>query len=62
MDGQIIPGWYRHPKLGLIKVFESNARGWVYQCYSESGTRALSMEKSLDTWTWALCERASMQD
>lgn len=61
MDGQITAGWYRHPKLGLIKVFENDKRAWVYQCYSESGTRALSKEKSVDNWTWALCDRAPQQ-
>ena len=59
MDGQITAGWYRHPKLGLIKIFENDKRAWVYQCYSESGTRALSKEKAMDTWTWALCDAAS---
>ena len=58
MDGQITAGWYRHPKLGLIKIFENDKRSWVYQCYSESGTRALSKEKSMDSWTWALCAHA----
>lgn len=62
MDGQIIAGWYRHPKLGLIKIFERNNRAWVYQCYSDSGARALSMEKSMDAWTWALCDPAPMKE
>lgn len=61
MDGQITAGWYRHPKLGLIKIFESDKRSWVYQCYSESGKRALSKEKDMDNWTWALCDRAPQQ-
>lgn len=61
MDGQITAGWYRHPKLGLIKIFENDKRSWVYQCYSESGTRALSKEKNMDNWTWALCDRAPQQ-
>ena len=55
MDGQISPGWYRHPKLGLIKVFMNENQDWVYQCYSDSGSRVLSKEKSIDSWTWALC-------
>lgn len=55
MDGQITAGWFRHPKLELIKVFENDKQTWVYQCYSESGKRALSKEKALDSWTWALC-------
>jgi len=62
MDRQITPGWYRHPKLGLIKVFQSNVKGWVYQCYSESGARALSMEKPVDPWTWALCYPARVEE
>lgn len=63
MEGQIIDGWYRHPKLGLIKIFENiNKKAWVYQCYSDSGARALSLEKPLDAWTWALCEHAMMKD
>jgi len=55
MDGQINPGFYRHPKLGLIKVFANEKQDWVYQCYSDSGSRALSTEKLIDNWTWALC-------
>lgn len=58
MDGQITAGWYRHPNLGLIKIFENDKRAWVYQCYSESGARALSKEKPMDSWTWALCVSA----
>lgn len=61
MDGQITAGWYRHPKLGLIKIFESK-NAWAYQCFSDSGARALSKEKSMDAWTWALCEKSSMKD
>jgi hypothetical protein len=61
MDGQIKPGWYRHPKLGLIKVFTNANQEWVYQCYSDSGTRALSTEKSIDNWTWVLCVLDSHQ-
>lgn len=55
MDGQVTAGWFQHPKLGTINIYESNRRTWVYKCYSESGTRPLSTEKELDTWTWALC-------
>ena len=54
MDGQITAGWYQHPKLGLIKIFEDSKRTWVYQCYSDSGMRALSKEKAIDQWIWAL--------
>lgn len=56
MDGQIYEGWYRHPKHGLIKIFANDKSTWVYQCYSASGTRALSKERIVDSWTWALCE------
>ncbi|MBA3013737.1 MAG: hypothetical protein FP815_02160 [Desulfobulbaceae bacterium] len=62
MDGQISAGWYRHPKLGLIKIYQNNKQAWAYQCFSDSGTRALSREKSLDTWTWALCDRSPIED
>lgn len=55
MDGQIASGWYRHPKHGLIKIFMTEKNEWVYQCFSDSGTRALSKLKTLDSWTWALC-------
>ncbi len=56
MDGQIIEGWYRHPSSGLIKVFLNSSESWVYQCYSDNGARALSREKQMDSWTWALCQ------
>lgn len=55
MEGKITGGWYQHPKLGRIKIYENDKREWVYQCYSESGQRALSKEKNLDAWVWALC-------
>ena len=58
MDGQVTTGWYRHPKLGLIKIFVNEKREWVYQCFSESRARALSREKEMDNWTWALCKSA----
>lgn len=55
MDGAYEAGWYYHPQIGLIKIHESGDKGWVYVCYSESGQTALSREKPLDAWTWALC-------
>ena len=55
MEGQITPGWFRHPQIGLIKIFSNENQEWVYQCYSDKGTRLLSKEKSIDSWTWALC-------
>ena len=59
MEGKIIAGWYQHPKLGLTKIFENDQQMWVYQCFSDSGQRALSREKEIDSWTWALCTPAS---
>lgn len=56
MDGQIAAGWYRHPQLGLIKISIDESNSWVYQCFSESGTRSLSTKKPLDQWTWALSQ------
>ncbi len=57
MDGKYQEGWFNHPNHGLIKIFLSEKRGeWVYQCYSNSGAKALSMERPLDQWTWALSE------
>jgi len=56
MDGQIVAGWYRHPQQGLIKIYLDESSSWSYQCYSESGARALSLKKPLDQWTWALCQ------
>ena len=56
MDGTMTEGWYRHPQLGLIRVLTNSNQEWVYICYSDSGSRVLSKEKPLDSWTWALCE------
>ncbi len=56
MDGQIEAGWYIHPQLGLIKIYTDETNSWNYRCYSDSGARALSKERPLDQWTWALCE------
>lgn len=55
MDGQYIPGWYIHPNLGLIKIYQRDAT-WVYQCYTKSGSKPVSRERPLDQWTWALSE------
>ncbi|OKY76766.1 MAG: hypothetical protein BM485_01465 [Desulfobulbaceae bacterium DB1] len=55
MDGQYKPGWYIHPNLALIKIYQSG-QSWVYRCYSSSGQKALSKERPLDQWTWALSE------
>ena len=56
MEGQMNSGWYKHPQLGLIKIYSNDRHEWVYICYSDSGTRVLSKEKPMDSWTWALCE------
>ncbi len=55
MDGKIKTGWYVHPNLSLIKVYEKNG-AWVYQCYKRNGSKAISKERDLDQWTWALSE------
>lgn len=57
MEGNYRAGWFNHPTLDLIKVFMSN-RDWVYQCYTKNGQKAVSKEKTLDPWTWALAEAA----
>lgn len=53
MDGAVTPGWYDHPQLGLIKIFQKNHE-WVYVCYSHNGEKALSRPKPIDQWLWAL--------
>ena len=55
MEGGYQEGWYVHPSLGLIKVTHTN-RQWVYLWYTEGGAKALSMERPVDPWTWALSE------
>ncbi|MBU0483255.1 MAG: hypothetical protein KKB30_01910 [Proteobacteria bacterium] len=55
MDGSYEPGLYNHPTLGLIKIFLTEDN-WVYQCYTQKGTKALSNPRPLDVWTWALSE------
>ncbi|MCB2181211.1 MAG: hypothetical protein KQH63_04190 [Desulfobulbaceae bacterium] len=57
MDGQFKPGWYIHPNLALIKIYQKRDK-WVYQCYTKSGQKPISKERELDTWTWALSERS----
>ncbi|MCK5232840.1 MAG: hypothetical protein KAR13_21380 [Desulfobulbaceae bacterium] len=57
MEGNYSAGWFNHPSLDLIKVFVSN-QDWVYQCYTKNGQKAVSKEKTLDAWTWALAENA----
>ena len=59
MDGAYKDGWYIHPSLGLIKI-SLNDHEWVYQCYSQNAQKALSKERPLDSWTWALSEEAPM--
>ncbi|ADH85063.1 hypothetical protein [Desulfurivibrio alkaliphilus] len=55
MEGTFQEGWYTHPTLGLIRVFTSGSE-WVYVCYTSNGRKALSRERPLDGWTWALSE------
>jgi hypothetical protein len=55
MDGTFKEGWYTHPSLGLIRIFVSGPE-WVYVCYTKNGMKALSKERALDSWTWALSE------
>ncbi|MFH1019257.1 MAG: hypothetical protein V1782_01395 [Pseudomonadota bacterium] len=60
MDGTYSEGWFTHPNHGLIRVFNKGGE-WVYQCYSQSGQKALSKERPLDSWTWALSD-ATLKD
>ena len=57
MDGTFIEGWFNHPNLGLIKIYLTGG-DWVYQCYTKNGQKAVSKERPLDSWTWALSEPA----
>ncbi len=55
MEGQMEEGLYDHPSLGVIKIVKKGGN-WYYQCYNTKGTKALSKERPLDQWTWALSE------
>ena len=57
MDGIYTEGWFTHPTQGLIRVFSKGGE-WLYQCYTKNGQKALSKERPLDSWTWALSEAA----
>lgn len=61
MDGQFLPGWYNHPNLGLIKIYERSNK-WVYVCYSNNGQKALSKERTIDQWIWALSNQTKDYD
>jgi len=61
MEGPYAVGWYRHPSLGLIRVFVEKGV-WLYRCYSESGDRVLSRDKTLDSWTWAFSVSTDKND
>jgi len=61
MDGKFQDGWYQHPQLELIRIFQSGD-SWVYQCYSKNGSRALSKERDLDAWTWALSQPTEIDE
>ena len=56
MEGPVKEGLYNHPSQGVIKIFHKENESWVFQCYTKNGQKAISREKSLDTWTWALSE------
>jgi len=60
MDGTFTEGWFTHPSQGLIRVFLKGGE-WVFQCYTKNGQKALSKERPLDSWTWALSESAPGQ-
>ncbi|TBV79445.1 MAG: hypothetical protein EYX74_06915 [Desulfobulbaceae bacterium] len=57
MEGNFSEGWYQHPSLGLIKIFFNNS-DWVYVCYTRNGQKALSKERKIDNWIWALSKPA----
>lgn len=59
MDGRYKDGWYTHPNLGLIRIFLKDY-DWFYQCYTQNGSKPLSKERALDSWTWALSEPANI--
>jgi len=56
MEGSVKEGLYNHPSQGVIKIFQDKSGSWVYQCYTKNGQKAISREKSLDSWIWALSE------
>jgi len=60
MEGSYTEGWFTHPTIGLIRISQKNM-DWYYQCYTRNGQKAVSKERPLDTWTWALSE-ASAKD
>ncbi len=61
MEGGFKEGWYSHQSMGLIKVFQNRNDAWVYQCYTTNGTKALSRERPMDSWIWALSQEAPEQ-
>ena len=58
MNDTYTEGWFTHPNHGLIKIFLKNG-SWLYLCYSHNGQKALSKERPLDRWIWALSEAAT---
>ena len=56
MEGPVKEGFYNHPNNGVIRIFQKENGNWVYQCYTQNAQKAISREKSLDNWTWALSE------
>ncbi|MBU0480406.1 MAG: hypothetical protein KKG47_04830 [Proteobacteria bacterium] len=61
MDGNYHEGFFDHPSHGLIKIYRNSSGNWVYQCYTSSGTKPLSKERTLDAWTWALSTVSDIQ-
>lgn len=55
MDGMYAEGWYEHPSEGRIRIVHKDGE-WVYQCYTQNGQKALSKERPLDNWIWALSD------
>ncbi len=56
MDGAYSEGWFQHPNFGLLKIHKNSGQTWVYECYTTSGSKAVSKERPLDLWIWTLCQ------
>jgi hypothetical protein len=62
MDGSYHEGFFDHPGQGLIKIFKNSNEEWVFECYTSNGTKPLSKERPLDSWTWALSTVSKIKD